>query len=214
MASAPAPQSPQDTYIETWDQYWLEMAVTASRKSKDPRCRVGAVIVRDNIVLSTGFNGFAREVFDDPALLNDQDEKLRLICHAEQNAIHNATRLGFALAGAAIYVTKFPCLACCNAIIQSGIRVVHTHDTKYWDDDPADRDHSRKKSALRQARIDVDAPFHPDYLPKRVTTSKVPTLVSAPPPPKRKGKKKMVRSSAEQRPLFGPRNAIRSGKSG
>ncbi|WP_168165113.1 hypothetical protein [Anaeromyxobacter dehalogenans] len=42
------------------------------------------MIVRENIALSTGFNGFARQVFDDPELLKDADEKLRLICHAEQ----------------------------------------------------------------------------------------------------------------------------------
>jgi len=139
------------------------MAMTTARKSKDPRCQVGAVIVRDNLVLSTGFNGFARKVFDDRSLLADSDRGSKLMCHAEQNAIHNAARLGIALEGAAIYVSKFPCLACCNAIIQSGIREIHTHDSRFWNDDPADRDHSRKKSYLRQAKIAVYAPFHPDY---------------------------------------------------
>ena len=139
------------------------MANTAAGKSNDPRCPVGAVIVKDHVMISTGFNGFARQVFDDPRLLVDPDEKLKLICHAEQNAIHNATRLGLLLEGTSIYVTKFPCLACCNAIIQAGITAIHTHDDKFWDDDPSDRDHSRKQSILRQAKIDVDAPFHPAY---------------------------------------------------
>ena len=47
-------------------------------------------IVRDRRTLSTGFNGFARGVFDDPALLANVDEKLKLVCHAEVNAIRQA----------------------------------------------------------------------------------------------------------------------------
>ena len=209
-------------HIEDWGEYWLEMAMTAARKSKDPRCRVGAVIVRDNVVLSTGFNGFARQVFDDPSLLADAEEKLRLVCHAEQNAIHNAARLGVALEGATIYVSKFPCLACCNAIIQSGIREIHTHDTKFWDDDPADGDHSRKKSTLRQAGIKVDAPFHPEYAPKRVTGKAMvapapqdaaPLREVPPPKPSRSKKKKAKPASGDPTmSLFPARRPIKGGK--
>jgi hypothetical protein len=64
-----------------------------------------------------------------------------------------------------IFVTKFPCLACCNVIAQAGIKRIYTHDHKYWDDDPSDRDHTRKPDLLKQARIKVDAPFHPDFTP-------------------------------------------------
>jgi dCMP deaminase len=153
-------------YVEHWDEYFLWMAQAASIKSKDPRCRVGAVIVsQDNIVLSTGFNGLARRVHDDEQLLANAEEKLRVICHAEVNAIHNAARIGVALQGASIFVTKFPCLACCNAIVQAGITSIYTHDHRFWDDDPLDSDHSRKISMLKQACINVHAPFHPQYAP-------------------------------------------------
>jgi deoxycytidylate deaminase len=125
------------------------------------------VVSSDNVVLSTGFNGLARGVDDDEDILGDADEKIMLICHAEQNAIVNAARVGVSLQGASIYVTKFPCLACCNAIIQAGITLIRTDDSKYWNDDPLDRDHSRKKSILRQTSetLKVDAPNHPDYTP-------------------------------------------------
>lgn len=143
------------------------MATAASIKSKDPRCRVGAVIASpSNVVLSTGFNGLARGVHDDKHILDDPDEKLKIICHAEQNAILNAARVGVAIEGASIFVTKFPCLACCNSIIQVGITRIYTHDDRYWNDDPFDKDHSRKKDILRQAHVKVDAPFHPDYSPQ------------------------------------------------
>jgi dCMP deaminase len=154
-------------HVDTWDEYFLWMAVAASIKSKDPKCCVGAVIVsKDNVVLATGFNGLPRGVHDDKGLLEDAQEKLKVICHAEQNAVLNAARMGVAIEGATIYVTKFPCLACCNAIIQAGITRIYTHDGWYWDDDPFDSDHSRKRMVLGQTHIEVEAPFHPEYKPR------------------------------------------------
>jgi deoxycytidylate deaminase len=79
-----------------------------------------------------------------------------------QTALHAGGR---GLQGSTIYVTKFPCLACCNAIIQSGIKRIYTHDASFWDDDPSDADHSRKKSILREARVKVDAPYHSTFNP-------------------------------------------------
>lgn len=153
-------------HTDNWDEYFLWIATVVAIKSKDPRCRVGAVITSpDNVVLSTGFNGLARGVYDNEQILGDADEKLKVICHAEQNAILNAARIGVALQGASIFVTKFPCLACCNAIIQAGINRIYTHDSSFWNDDPFDKDHSRKKSILRQAKVKVDAPYHPEYRP-------------------------------------------------
>ena len=153
-------------HVDDWDEYFLNIAKVVSIKSKDPKCSVGAVVVSaDHIVLSTGFNGLARGVHDDDQTLFDADEKLKMICHAEVNAVVNAARVGVPLQGATIYVTKFPCLACCNAVIQAGIRRIYTHDESFWNDDPLDKDHSRKKRVLREAYIKVDAPFHPDLRP-------------------------------------------------
>ena len=153
--------------VDTWDDYFLNIAKVVSIKSKDPRCPVGAVIVsEDNIILSTGFNGMARGVHDDEAILADAVEKISVICHAENNAISNAARVGGRpLQGATVYVTKFPCLACCNDIIQAGIKRIVTHDDAFWDDDPADKDHSRKKRILHEAHLIVHAPFHPAFKP-------------------------------------------------
>ena len=155
-------------HVDNWDQYFLWMAAVASIKSKDETCRVGAVIASpSNVVLSTGFNGLARGVYDDKKILKKKNEKLKVVCHAEQNAILNAARIGVALEGASIFVTKFPCLACCNAIVQAGITRICTHDEWYWKHDPFDKDHSRKRSILRQTHMKVEAPFHPEYYPQR-----------------------------------------------
>jgi dCMP deaminase len=153
-------------HVESWDEYFLWIAEVVAIKSKDPRCSVGAVIVSsENILISTGFNGLARRIHDDERLLADAEEKLKVICHAEANAIYNAARIGVALHGASIFVTKFPCLACCNAIVQAGISRIYTHDKKFWDDDPLDGDHRHKRSVLKQSGIRIDAPFHPEYMP-------------------------------------------------
>jgi deoxycytidylate deaminase len=104
-------------------------------------------------------------MFDDEGLLQNIEEKLTWICHAESNAILNAARTGAPMKGSSIYVTKFPCFACCNSIVQAGIARIYTHDDKYWDDDPWDKEHTRKMKLLGQARIRVDAPFHPDFSP-------------------------------------------------
>lgn len=162
---------PLPEYIDDWHDYFLTIAKAAMRKSKDPKCQVGAVIVTegDAVPIAIGFNGFARGVPDDIDLLNDPKEKLSWVCHAESNAIQNAARVGIALRGATMYTTKFPCLACCNAIIQAGITTIYTDDSKYWDDDPFDQPsdrfqlHDRKRLLLRSASIEILAPRHPEY---------------------------------------------------
>jgi dCMP deaminase len=163
------------TSVPEWDEYFLAIAQVVKLKSKDPRCPVDAVIVSpDNLVLATGYNGLARCVADDETLLEHVPEKLRWICHAEENAILNAARTGASTRGSTIYVTKFPCFNCCNAIVQAGITRIYTHDHKYWDDDFIDgktvlqerkvsQPHTRKPALLRQGRVRVDVPFHPDF---------------------------------------------------
>jgi dCMP deaminase len=172
-------------YIDSWDTYFAEIAKTVARKSKDPRCPVGCVVTSpDHLVVSTGFNGLPRGVFDSERLLADVEQKLVWICHAEANAILNAARSGAPLKGCSIYVTKFPCFNCCQLIVQSGIASIYTLDSKYWNDDPAEKtaEHRRKRSLLAQAGIKITAPNHPDF-------GGVTNLALSNPATKRKGPK-------------------------
>src|SRR5262245_7595520 len=112
---------------ERWDRHFLDLAAAHARLSKDPGTKVGAVIVGpDREIISAGFNGFARRIKDLPSPLNDRKEKLRLVVHAESNAILAAARIGTRLKGASIYVTMFPCVSCAMQIIQAGIIEVVT----------------------------------------------------------------------------------------
>ena len=99
-----------------WDQRYLEMAELVASWSKDPKAHVGAVIVRDNRVVATGFNGFPAEVEDLVERLDDQTKKLEMIVHAEQNALIVA---GKSAEGATIYVHGKPvCATCAGAFVR------------------------------------------------------------------------------------------------
>ena len=105
-----------------WDRRYMEMARLVAGWSKDKKAKVGAVIVRENRVVATGFNGFPAEVEDLDERLKDQAKKLEMIVHAEQNALIVA---GKSAEGATIYVHGKPvCATCAGAIIQAQIKRV------------------------------------------------------------------------------------------
>lgn len=105
-----------------WDNRFLDLAALIAGWSKDPSTQVGCVVVGpDREIRSTGFNGFPRGIDDTAARLADRDQKYPLICHAEENAIMHAARIGVALKGCQIYVTWPPCTRCARSLIQAGI---------------------------------------------------------------------------------------------
>ncbi|HCA04691.1 MAG TPA: cytidine deaminase [Ruminococcaceae bacterium] len=118
----------------TWDEYFMGVALLAAKRSKDPNTQVGACIVdKNNIILSTGYNGFPYGCSDDEYSWErtGADTKYNYVVHAELNAILNAR--GKDLHGARLYVDLFPCNECAKAIIQAGIgEVVYLYD-KYAD---------------------------------------------------------------------------------
>ena len=121
----------REDYI-SWDEYFMGIAMLAARRSKDPNTQVGACIVsRDNIILSTGYNGMPKGCSDDeyPWEREGIDTKYPYVVHAELNAILNAH--GRDLQGSRLYVALFPCNECAKAIIQSGVKEVLYLSDKY-----------------------------------------------------------------------------------
>lgn len=106
-----------------WDERYLALAKHVADWSKDPSSKVGAVVAKNNRVVSVGFNGFPADVADRAELLENRDFKYEMVVHAEVNALLVA---GQRAEGATIYVYGRPvCATCAGAIIQSGIiRVV------------------------------------------------------------------------------------------
>lgn len=108
--------------MSSWYDYFMDMARVAATRSKDPSTKVGAIIVDDRRrVLSTGYNGFPRQVKDLPERYADKPTKYKLVVHAEANAILTAAR---DLRECSIFTTMFPCSECAKLIVQSGIRYV------------------------------------------------------------------------------------------
>ena len=111
------------------------MAKLVSTWSKDPSTKVGSVIVdSDNTVISVGFNGLPRRIQDTDQRLNNRDIKLKMIIHAEINAIITAKR---PLNGATIYTYPFmSCSQCAGLIIQSGIcrHISYKTNNERWRD--------------------------------------------------------------------------------
>ena len=115
-----------------WDQRFLKLAEHISGWSKDPSTKVGCVVVgEDREIRSTGFNGFPRGIADDMERLSDREQKYPLICHAEENAIMHAARIGLSLKGCTAYVTWPPCTRCARSLIQAGvIEVVYPQESE------------------------------------------------------------------------------------
>lgn len=113
---------------QKWDRRFLDMAALVSSWSKDPSTKCGAVIVRpDKSICSTGYNGFPKQLRDDPAILANREKKYQRVVHAELNALLFARE---PVVGYTMY-TWPPgygptCDRCAAHVIQAGIaRVVH-----------------------------------------------------------------------------------------
>ncbi|MBQ2603736.1 MAG: dCMP deaminase family protein [Acutalibacteraceae bacterium] len=118
----------------SWDEYFMGVALLAAKRSKDPNTQVGACIVdENNIILSTGYNGFPIGCSDDeyPWSRTGEETKYPFVVHAELNTILNAN--GKNLRGSRLYVSLFPCNECAKAIIQSGIKEIIYLSDKYAD---------------------------------------------------------------------------------
>ena len=111
----------------SWDEYFLNIAVEVAKRSTCDRAHVGAVLVKDKRILTTGFNGSPSGLSHcdiDGHLLVD-GHCVRTI-HAETNAIIQAALHGVSTKEAACYVTHFPCINCTKTLINAGIvRVVY-----------------------------------------------------------------------------------------
>lgn len=109
----------------SWDECFMRMAEVISERSPDPHQQVGAIIVKDRIILGAGYNAMPRGINQDRFEWNKDAEFLynrdTYVVHAEANAVHNASQ---SLKEAKIYCTLFPCHECAKTIIQTGIKEV------------------------------------------------------------------------------------------
>ena len=123
----------------SWETYFMNIAREVATRSTCDRKHVGAVIVRDKTILSTGYNGSIKGL---PHCDEAGHEMVEGHCvrttHAEANAIVQAAKNGLKIDSAEIYVTASPCYNCFKLIANSGIKIIYYHEF-YRDDRILDR---------------------------------------------------------------------------
>ena len=110
-----------------FDKHYLEMAAVWAKNSYCKRRQVGALLVKNKMIISDGFNGtpagFENQCED------ENDVTKPYVLHAEANAITKVAKSGNSSEGATLYITTAPCIECAKLIIQSGIeRVVYSEE--------------------------------------------------------------------------------------
>ncbi len=105
------------------DEYFMQLARTVATRSTCPKAQVGAVLVRDGSIISTGYNGAPMgEAHCSEAGHNESpDGHCQRAVHAELNAILQAAKHGNATAASSLFITHFPCNNCLKSIRNAGI---------------------------------------------------------------------------------------------
>ena len=125
---------PQESERPSWNQYFMDIAALVSNRSTCIRRKVGAVIVKDKRILSTGYNGAPSnlshciETGCMRETLNVKSGERHELCrgiHAEQNAIIQAAYHGVSIRGASLFCTTFPCSICTKMLINAGITEIY-----------------------------------------------------------------------------------------
>ena len=117
-----------------WNQYFMNIAREVATRATCDRKHVGAVIVRDKTILSTGYNGSIRGMphCDDAGHMMEDGHCVATI-HAESNAVIQAARNGVRLDGGEIYVTASPCWNCFKMLANAGVKAIY-YEEFYRDD--------------------------------------------------------------------------------
>lgn len=112
---------------EEWHQRFMKVALAVSSWSKDPSTKVGCVLVRNKRIISTGYNGFPKNLSDNLDRLMNREEKYEITVHAEVNAVTTAAVHGISTEGSTAYVTFNPCSRCAAVLINAGITSVYSY---------------------------------------------------------------------------------------
>jgi dCMP deaminase len=149
--------SPNKEKLPEPDEYYMGIAVAVREKANCQGNRIGAVIVKGNRVISTGYNGVPEGMENclDGGCLRCENSgtvfpsgtgyDLCICVHAEQNAILTAARFGIAVEGGTLYTTMKPCFGCAKELLQAKIeRVVYLHE---WSPTDPDQEMLKKKIA-------------------------------------------------------------------
>ena len=104
-----------------WDEYFASITLLASIRSSCNRLKVGCVLVKNNHIISMGYNGFLPGQKHESLVRNDHEQAT---IHAEQNAICDAAKRGIEINNSIAYITHYPCINCFKALSAAGIKEI------------------------------------------------------------------------------------------
>jgi dCMP deaminase len=111
-----------------WNDYFMSIALLISSRSPSEKLKVGSVIVSDNRILSSGYNGFPANTPHES--IHRDGHEINTI-HSEINSICDAGKRGVNINNSTIYITHYPCINCCKSIISCGIKkIIYLNDYK------------------------------------------------------------------------------------
>lgn len=117
----------KDYEISDWDEIFMRDVYNIASKSKDPKTKIGAILVKDNIPVISCFNGFPQRIKDLKERYENRDLKRKMVAHAEENTILLSAKFGKSTNGATCYTQGIPCSHCAITLIQGGITEIVTH---------------------------------------------------------------------------------------
>lgn len=106
----------------SWNDYFKLIAEVTSTRSPCSRLKVGCIIVKDNRIISQGYNGFLPGLPHHSIIINEHEIAT---IHAEQNAIIDCAKRGVSCNESVAYITHYPCLNCAKLLYASGIKTIY-----------------------------------------------------------------------------------------
>ena len=112
----------------SWNEYFKEIVKVTTKRSPCTRLQVGCIIVKDKRIIAQGYNGFLPGCPHNSIIVNDHEQAT---VHAEINAICDCASRGVSIDRAHIYISHYPCINCCKAILASNIsKIYYINDYK------------------------------------------------------------------------------------
>jgi dCMP deaminase len=112
----------------SWDEYFISSALLIASRSSCDRLHVGCLLVKDNRIISAGYNGFLAGLPHESVVVNNHEQNT---VHAEQNAISDCAKRGVNTNGSIAYITHYPCINCTKILLAAGIKEIkYYHDYK------------------------------------------------------------------------------------
>lgn len=115
----------------SWREYFKQICETTAKRSCCSRLKVGCILVKDNRIISQGYNGYLPG-FPHESIVKDNHEVATV--HAEQNTIIDCAKRGVSCQDCEAYITHFPCLTCTKMLLAAGVKKIY-YINDYKNDD-------------------------------------------------------------------------------